>query len=545
MAKHESLEAEVAALRQRVAELEQSEERLRQTEQDLRQNQELLNGLLDNSPAAIFIKDTEGRVVVANKKLAWLLQFDDPQDIIGKTAYDLVPPEIAANVWESERQTMVTGVNLEREEMIPRGDDMRVLIATKFPIFASDGTAQAVGGMLTDITERKKVEEELHIFRAMIENSPDAIGMMRADGTLAYVNPAFRKQLAMDEIPPGYMIADIVPPEDREHLMSDIVPNLVKDGSWLGELTYLRMDGSTFPAWVSIFVIWGEDTKPRYMVAFIRDVSDQQRQQERQRASEERLRAIVEKLPVGVCITNQQYLFEYVNPTYCQIYGYTSEELIGQPFTIVVPEENRQWANEMHDKFMQEGAEIRGEWHVVRKDGEPLTVLADAAAIIGNDGRPQKATFVIDISPLKRSEQERQLLQEQVIEAQRAALRELSAPLLPISDHVVILPLIGSVDTQRAQQIMETLLEGVAYYRADTAILDITGVAVVDTQVANALLHAAQAVQLLGAQVVLTGIGPAMAQTLVHLGADLSGIVTQGSLQSGIAYAMRRHGQQK
>jgi rsbT co-antagonist protein RsbR len=545
MAKHESLEAEVAALRQRVAELEQSEERLRQTEQDLRQNQELLNGLLDNSPAAIFIKDTEGRVVVANKKLAWLLQFESPQDIIGKTAYDLVPPEIAADVWESERQTMVTGVNLEREEMVPRGDDMRVLIATKFPIFAFDGTAQAVGGMLTDITERKKVEEELYIFRAMIENSPDAIGMMRADGTLAYVNPAFRKQLAMDEIPPGYMIADIVPPEDREHLMSDIVPNLVKDGSWLGELTYLRMDGSTFPAWVSSFVIWGEDTKPRYMVAFIRDVSDQQRQQERQRASEERLRAIVEKLPVGVCITNQQYLFEYVNPTYCQIYGYTSEELIGQPFTIVVPEENRQWANEMHDKFMQEGAEIRGEWHVVRKDGEPLTVLADAAAIIGNDGRPQKATFVIDISPLKRSEQERQLLQEQVIEAQRAALRELSAPLLPISDHVVILPLIGSVDTQRAQQIMETLLEGVAYYRADTAILDITGVAVVDTQVANALLHAAQAVQLLGAQVVLTGIGPAMAQTLVHLGADLSGIVTQGSLQSGIAYAMRRHGQQK
>jgi len=545
MAKHESLEAEVAALRQRVAELEQNEERLRQTEQELRQNQELLNGLLDNSPAAIFIKDTEGRVVVANKKLAWLLQFESPQDIIGKTAYDFVPPEIAADVWESERQTMVTGVNLEREEMVPRGDDMRVLIATKFPIFASDGTAQAVGGMLTDITERKKVEEELHIFRAMIENSPDAIGMVRADGTLTYVNPAFRKQLAMDEIPPNYMITDIISHEDREHVMNDILPNLVQDGSWLGELTYLRMDGSTFPAWVSSFVIWGEDKKPRYLVAFIRDVSDQQRQQERQRASEDRLRAIVEKLPVGVCITNQQHLFEYVNPTYCQIYGYTSEELIGQPFTIVVPEENRQWANEMHDKFMHEGAEIRGEWHVVRKDGEPLTVLADAAAIIGNDGRPQKATFVIDISPLKRSEQERQLLQEQVIEAQRAALRELSAPLLPISDHVVILPLIGSVDTQRVQQIMETLLEGVAYYRADIAILDITGVAVVDTQVANALLHAAQAVQLLGAQVVLTGIGPAMAQTLVHLGADLSGIVTQGSLQSGIAYAMRRHGQQK
>jgi anti-anti-sigma regulatory factor/ligand-binding sensor protein len=139
-------------------------------------------------------------------------------------------------------------------------------------------------------------------------------------------------------------------------------------------------------------------------------------------------------------------------------------------------------------------------------------------------------------------EQERADLHQQIIEAQNAALRELSAPLLPISECVVLMPLIGSIDTYRVQQIMDTLLEGVARYRADVAILDITGVAVVDTQVANALIHAAQAVQLLGAQVVLTGIGPAMAQTLVGLGADLSDVVTRGDLQSGIAYAMRRMG---
>ena len=89
--------------------------------------------------------------------------------------------------------------------------------------------------------------------------------------------------------------------------------------------------------------------------------------------------------------------------------------------------------------------------------------------------------------------------------------------------------------------MLETLLEGVAVSRASTAILDITGVPVVDTQVANALLRAAQAVKLLGAQVVLTGIRPEVAQTLVGLGADLSGIVTRATLQSGIAYGMDRH----
>jgi rsbT co-antagonist protein RsbR len=88
--------------------------------------------------------------------------------------------------------------------------------------------------------------------------------------------------------------------------------------------------------------------------------------------------------------------------------------------------------------------------------------------------------------------------------------------------------------------VLETLLEGIAGSGASVAILDITGVALVDTQVANALIRAAQAVNLLGAQVVLTGIRPEVAQTLVGLGVELGGIVTRSSLQSGIAYALER-----
>ncbi len=87
---------------------------------------------------------------------------------------------------------------------------------------------------------------------------------------------------------------------------------------------------------------------------------------------------------------------------------------------------------------------------------------------------------------------------------------------------------------------METLLCRVSEHHTQIAILDVTGVQVVDTQVANAIIQTAQAIRLLGAQVVLTGIGPAMAQTLVHLGVDLSSIVTCGNLQAGIAYALNR-----
>lgn len=86
-------------------------------------------------------------------------------------------------------------------------------------------------------------------------------------------------------------------------------------------------------------------------------------------------------------------------------------------------------------------------------------------------------------------------------------------------------------------QVLAALLEGIASRRISVAILDITGVPIVDTQVANALIQAAQAVKLLGAKVVLTGIRPEVAQTLVGLGVNLSGIITLSSLQTGIAYA--------
>ena len=101
------------------------------------------------------------------------------------------------------------------------------------------------------------------------------------------------------------------------------------------------------------------------------------------------------------------------------------------------------------------------------------------------------------------------------------------------------MPLIGSIDSGRAQQIMETLLEGIASHKASIALLDITGVQIIDTQVAHALIQAAQAARLLGAQVVLTGIQPQIAQTLVHLAVDLSGIITRATLQAGIAYALQ------
>ncbi len=141
--------------------------------------------------------------------------------------------------------------------------------------------------------------------------------------------------------------------------------------------------------------------------------------------------------------------------------------------------------------------------------------------------------IVRDVTAQRNSE-----YQLQVITGQEAALRELSTPLIPLADNVVVMPIIGTIDARRAQQIMETLLEGIAANQADVALLDISGVRVVDTQVADALLRVAQAAKLLGTQIVLTGIRAEVAQTIVHLGADMTGIVTRSNLQDGLRYAL-------
>src|SRR5262249_37430789 len=101
-------------------------------------------------------------------------------------------------------------------------------------------------------------------------------------------------------------------------------------------------------------------------------------------------------------------------------------------------------------------------------------------------------------------------------------------------------PLVGEIDSERADQIMDSLLAGIAAQHAEVAILDITGVQMVDTRVAAILVRVAQAARLLGAEVVLTGVGPSLAQSLVSLGAELRGIITCGSFQRGIAHALRR-----
>lgn len=127
--------------------------------------------------------------------------------------------------------------------------------------------------------------------------------------------------------------------------------------------------------------------------------------------NEARYRLIINSTPIAICITNETGHYEYANPEYRRLTGYSESDLIGRHFSLVVPEATRDELSTLHDEFMGRRAELEGQWTILHKDGHPITILANAAYILDTDGRPKKVTYVVDISELEAT---RRRLEEEV-----------------------------------------------------------------------------------------------------------------------------------
>jgi ABC-type sugar transport system substrate-binding protein/anti-anti-sigma regulatory factor len=170
-------------------------------------------------------------------------------------------------------------------------------------------------------------------------------------------------------------------------------------------------------------------------------------------------------------------------------------------------------------------------------------VLHTAVELVTSDNLLESAAVTLRLMPevfddLIQSHEAQRNLQQEVIEAQKRAIQELSTPVIPLIERIIVMPLIGTIDTLRAGDIMRALLQGIRENRAQVVILDITGVPLVDTAVANHLVKTVQAARLKGARTIITGISDAVAETLVDLGVDWSEFETLADLQTGLIAAL-------
>ena len=253
-----------------------------------------------------------------------------------------------------------------------------------------------------------------------------------------------------------------------------------------------------------------------------------------------------------------------------QITGYRPEEVIGKHFSIFYPSEdvaNGKPAREL--KIAEEEDRFEDEGWRVRKDGSRYWANVVVTALRDDSGRLWGyGKIARDLTERRKAEEELRRVRDELdqrvkertaelakvngaLKAELAArkqveeaVRALSTPVLPIRERLLILPLIGVVDSTRALQLTEQLLRSIRAYRAKAVVIDITGVPIVDSKVANHLLQTVEAARLMGASVIVTGISPEIAQTLVRLGLDLSRLRTRTDLMGGLEEAEQLVGYQ-
>lgn len=554
------LSDEVDTLRQRIVELEQERDEARAMQARAEEGKQWMEDLLEQSNIPICLWHGPDHVYVyANT--SYLLD-SGKLDAVGKPVREVFSEEEIPGLLAVQNRAYTTGepqvvpnalVRIEDRETGELEDRWFNLLYN--PVRNKDNDVIGVSNFVVEVTEQMRIQQELEKKQADVEQlNTELEARIRELNKQAQVLDQVRGSIIVADMDGiivswnrgstflygytaeealGQHISLIYPPEDHDQIFNECILPLQQRGSLETELTVQNKEGQRFPTHTSLSLLRDNDGTPVGMIGYSSDISERKQQEEELRV----FKTTVENAPDGISFVSPDGIITYGNPAMRKMLGY-GDDYIGQPVPVVFGGD-AETPMQVIQEVIEHGS-CSGLQTYYRKDGSTVPVHVSVFAICDEQGHIISFPgFVRDMTEVQQAEAERASLQEQIIEAQRAALRELSAPLLPISDSVVILPLIGSIDTQRAQQVMETLLEGVAAHRADTAIVDITGVAVVDTQVANALVQAAQAVRLLGARVVLTGIGPAMAQTLVSLGADLSSIVTRGTLQSGIAYAMK------
>lgn len=247
-------------------------------------------------------------------------------------------------------------------------------------------------------------------------------------------------------------------------------------------------------------------------------------------ASETRYRTLIENLPQKIFLKDKLSTYVICNRNYAADLAISPEGIKGKTdYDFYPPELAEKYraddkrimdsgrTEELEEKYVQDGRE-----HIVNTVKTPLKdEQSEVTGILG---------IFWDVTEKRRLEQQ--------VARQAQEILDIATPVVQVWEGVVAVPLIGSLDSERTQQFMERLLTNIVETTSSVALIDITGVPAIDTQTAQHLIETISAVRLLGAEVILTGVRPSIAQTIVHLGVDLSGVITRPSLVAGLRVAL-------
>lgn len=370
----------------------------------------------------------------------------------------------------------------------------------------------------------------------LFQHAPIGMVIVGTDSRILDANPAFCLFLGytQDELA-GRSFGQFTYPDDKSRDLEALQRMMAGEAkTYRARKRYVKKNGST--TWGDILVqcLYNELGDIAGFFTTIEDAEQKQKAEEESRLAEARFRALSAVTHDGVILCSDGKIEDINDALLFHVGGEATDWIGKDTIQLFAKEEQARVADALdhHPEFSMESV-------LAHRDGRRFPVEMQVRNV-PYLSKIMRGIAVRDISERRIAQEKAQEAaeHERKLKAQADAILELSSPLIPITNEIMVMPLVGTLDSQRAQRIMDTLLTGITTRRASTAIIDITGVPVVDSAVASMLVKAAAGVRLLGAEAILTGIRPEVAQTLVTLGADLSSLKTCGTLQAGIAYAM-------
>lgn len=361
------------------------------------------------------------------------------------------------------------------------------------------------------------------------------IFMLDADGIIRTWNPGAERVAGFEPAEViGKHFSMFYPQELRDAgVPARELESATLQGRYEDEGRRLRKDGSSYLANVVITAMRDDKGQLLGFSKVTNDVSERAAREEEVRKAGVYARSLIEASLDPLVTISPVGKITDVNHATETITGLDRTTLIGTDFSSYFSDPAAARAG--YELVFREGKVVDYPLDLRHINGSMTPVLYNAAVYRDANGE------VIGVFAAARDVSE-QRLAERRIRQQSQEILELSTPVMKIWDGIVAVPLIGSLDSQRTQLFMERLLERIVETNSPMALVDIMGVPTIDSQTAQHLIETISAVRLLGAQVVLTGVQPVIAQTLVHLGIDLSGIQTRSSLAAGLKVALEAMG---
>ncbi|MEU5097149.1 PAS domain S-box protein [Streptomyces sp. NPDC020996] len=325
----------------------------------------------------------------------------------------------------------------------------------------------------------------------------------------------------------GRSVATLHTAEDRDAgLVERELDAARQDGRRAFQGWRVRKGGERFLARVTLTPVREADGRVTGFVKTLQDVTESAR-------TESLFHGLLESAPDAMVIVGDDARIVLVNRQTEALFGFQRDELVGREIEVLVPSRFRDRhvghrTGFLHDprlRPMGAGLELYG----MRRDGTEFPVEISLSPLETAEGR-LVAAAIRDVTERRETEQR--------LQRQRDEILELSTPVIQVWDKVLALPIIGTLDTLRATRLTEGLLEKIAQTQAEVAILDISGVPTIDTQVAQHLLKTVQAAALMGTVSIMSGVRPETAQSMVHLGIDMGRLRSRNTLQDALQLAL-------